>query len=646
MEGRVPMIRRMTIATFAALVFGGFLGIRSGMAQQNPRPSPTRPAPAPTPVPKGDLPTLPDGPGAIPADGLPPEIEAEPAPKPVALPAQKKAEPATPKRDLDPPIELPGGDPAPVMDGPAPEMKSDADLQRVQTTPPADTGGLPPAKERPGGAPAAETGPPPDPKWILPIDRLPLAPSVAGLTVEVQAPPTANLNRPLKFQIFVKNTGQAPAMGVMVYDRMPEGLEFGKSEPPPTGMAGDIYYWQLDSLGVGTEKTITVTATPRKTGDFDHAPTVALRTGSRSRTLVKQPKLKVEITQDENAKILKGKSVNMAVRVTNNGTGPARSVVVHANLSSGLKHDSGSAIEVAFKDYLGKEFLGPGESESIPLEVDTVAGGEQLCKVFALSPDVEESEEARAEVKVTVIEPKLVLELKGSSERYTDTVASYTLTLTNPGTATAKNVVAAAFLPNLSGKLVDKSPPEVKYVTKERKLSWVVGDLEPGAKREMKFNIQLGAVGVFKVEAATEAKGTIPYQSTEFSTHVVGMPDVKCQVVARTKVLDIGEETVYEVRLNNAGSKEATNLLVSAQLSEHLQVVQTGGTEASAKSTTETGEPRDAVFPPLTLAPGAEQTLWMRIKATKTGKSTCTVRVVLDESETVYTTTTKVQEPR
>lgn len=632
------MTRRLLTALATAFILYGVVGARLGQAQQATGPGASAPAedssPPPAdpdgdvPPPVGDAPPLPSGgarPRAVPPGKAAPSLPADPEPTPPASGGERPAA---------------GADPfGPETGGTAAEAKAD-DLTRTQA-PPVDGGGLPPAKEPQGGAPAGSAPPPGDPR-ILPADRLPLGPSTAALTVEVQGPPNANLNRPVKFKIFVKNSGSAPAMGVMVHDPMPDGLEFVKSEPPPSDRIGPILQWQLDSLSAGAEKVINVTAIPRKVGDFDHAPTVSLRTGSRSRTMVKHPKLKVELTHEESGNVLIKRPVNFAVRVTNNGSGPARGVVLHANLTGGLKHEAGQTLEVNFKEYLGRDVLNPGESEAIPLEVEAVAGGDQLCKVTVDSPDVEDSPEAHAESKVTVVEPKLVLDLKGSSERYTDTLATYTLTVTNPGTATARNVVAGAWLPALSGQL-DKVPPETQFTAKDRRLFWPVGDLEPGKSKSLTFHVQLGGVGLFKVDASAKADG-IAKEDTSFSTHVTGMPDIKCVVVARTRVLDVGEETTYEVRLSNVGSKEATNLSVKAVLTPNLRVEETSGTDQKAKSTT--AERTDALFPAINLAPQASQSLSLRVKAMKSGPAKCTVTVIYDESVTEYSTSTKVTDPR
>lgn len=646
------MIRRLLIAMVAGLMVVGAVGARLGQAQGPPDNKPTPTAPAddappsfPTDSP-ADAPAPADKDDPFPADPKVPPVEprAKPkasAPKPAeALPkAPTEPEAAPPGRD-DPP----GGEVVPPDPVRPDAPKADDDVVRVQT-PAGDGSGLPPAKERPPGSASTATPPLGDP-FILSPDRLPLTASTGSLTVEVQAPPSANLNRPVKFKILVKNSGTSTVMGVMVRDRLPDGLEFVKSEPE-CAQVENMLVWHLESLTGGQERVLIVTAIPRKPGEVDHAPTVSLRMGSKSRTMVKQPKLKVEITHSETGKVLKGRPLTFNVRVTNTGTGPAKGVVLHADLSAGLKHDEGPSLIVDFKAYSGKDTLGPGESEAIDLEVDASAGGLQECKVYAESPDVEESPEAKGVVKVEVVEPKIVLELKGPSLKYTDSIGSYVLTVTNPGSATARNVVAAAFLPTPGGgKLVrDYTPSEANWDPEKRRLWLRVGDLEPGAKKELRFNVQLGGVGLYKVEAGAQAD-RCPRESITTTTEVKGMHDIKCEVIARTKVLDVGEETIYVVRLTNNGTKEAANVLVSADLSENLKIVDTSGTDKdnAAKSTSEGAH--DAKFPALNIAPRGAHELTLRVKAIKAGKATCKVKVVHEDSETEYSSTTKVMEPR
>ncbi len=607
------MTRLLLIAVVMTLTLPG--AWRGASAQDEP-PALSGPAPAPPPGPEG----------ADPID----EPEAPPA-----LSGGSTKAGAKPK--ATPPVEPgPGEEEIPKRD----------DLLKVQAPPKDPADPLPAAKEPPGGAAASPAGSTQDGKmpWILSPDRLPLAPSSAAVTVEVQAPATANVNKSTKFKIVVKNTGASPAMSVAVYDRLPEGLLFEKAEPAPMDPIGDMLVWQLDSLPAGAEKVITVTVKPTRTGDFDHAPTVRLLTGSRARTLVKEPKLKVEITQDESGKVLKGKFVTFAVHVTNNGSGTARNVIVHAKLSPGLKQEYGSEVEVKFKEDLGREALNSGESETLPLEVEAGAGGLQKCEVWAESADVTDRPEAHAEAGVEVVEPKLELKLKGSQTKYTDTVARYTLTISNPGTATAKNARAKIWLP-LGGKL-EAVPPGAKYGASDRSLFWPLGEIEPNAPpRELSFLMTVGGAGRYDVKAAIQAD-TCPRKDDRCTTEVVGMPDIKCTVEEKRRVLDVGEETVYEIHMKNVGSLDAKKLLVTAKLTDNMDLIDTSGPTKAASAAQE-GQPRhDAMFTPFDLASGADQVLTLRVKATKKGTAICTVHFAHDEDDArTYSITTRVNEP-
>jgi uncharacterized repeat protein (TIGR01451 family) len=105
---------------------------------------------------------------------------------------------------------------------------------------------------------------------------------------------------------------------------------------------------------------------------------------------------------------------------------------------------------------------------------------------------------------------------------------------------------------------------------------------------------------------------------------------VEFDLLARRRVLDTGEETLYEIRLENTGSIDASNVLVKAQLTEQLVVVETGGTNAPATAGSPNA-PRDALFPPIErIPPGGKLTLTVRVKAVAEGVGACKVSVAHD----------------
>src|SRR5436305_12046701 len=129
---------------------------------------------------------------------------------------------------------------------------------------------------------------------------------------------------------------------------------------------------------------------------------------------VREPKLKIE-QKASSSRVLKGQQVKFEVSVTNTGDGPARDVIIEAKLGPGLRHKEGTTIQLALADLdPPQKSLKPGDTFSGDFIVDAVAAGEQQSEVSATSPDVVPgAPEAQTKKVVKVVEPRLVLQVKG-----------------------------------------------------------------------------------------------------------------------------------------------------------------------------------------------------------------------------------------
>jgi uncharacterized repeat protein (TIGR01451 family) len=309
-------------------------------------------------------------------------------------------------------------------------------------------------------------------------------------------------------------------------------------------------------------------------------------------------------------------------------------VTIQAKLSPGLKHQEGNHIEQVIP------LVKPGERiELEPLILDATEGGEQASEVTARSPDVisGSEEERKALAKVEVVEPKLSVKLAGPTQRFTDTVAAYKIHVQNPGTATARLVRVVVTLP-LGGVLIPNSS-ETAYdrqdnVRFKRQIIWNIPQLDPKADIVLPFEVRLGGVQLYQVTAEARAQAPLPLaDKSAISTDVTGMADVDFQVTERRRVLDVGEETDYEIRVTNHGSKEAHSLLISAELSENLEVTNASGVDDNQQAK-KSPNGRDVRFPTIArLAPKGEIVLTVRVRATKPGVATCQVFLVHDELE-------------
>ncbi len=634
------MSKNRRLLTVAGIVLTVALGVRIGQAQQGDIPSPVaEPLPDETGIEtrapsvgaepreqeEGDaLPPAiaePDAADGVPADPLSPTPAASPLSMPAPPELGEEAEPGD--------VPLPA-EPAPIA-GAETDAPRDEEVMPAQSPGDAGNPGLPgaqppPAGQKPPGARPGEGYAP-----ALPLDRLGAGPQAVGLTIHVQSPATMNLHRPAVVSLVVKNTGTTDAIGVMVSDPLPEGLKFLGSQPEPIPLAapsagaeagGQLVRWDLGTLQAGSERVIRVNVEPIRTGNYDHGATVFLLSGAKAKTIIMEPKLKVEQTV-RRAKVLKGEQVQFDITVTNIGDGPARDVLIRAELSRGLRHDpAGNILELPLSDAkVGVTELKPNQTVTLPpLIADTVGGEEQAsCSVVVSSPDV--AENATSVKYVTVTEPKLKLTLTGSPKRPTDTIAEYHLTLTNPGTAPAQNVRIVA---TLQGEGRPTSIPDgAQWNANLRQLSWSMPQLEAGGKPiEYTFQVLLGGVQIFHVNA--EARGTGGLRDlSSCQTHVEGYAKMDLDVSEKLGVLDVGQETVFRIKILNEGSKEATNLQVDAQLSENIEAIQTAGTDKEAVLDPTSGVVK---FPLIErLVPGGELTLWIKAKAKGPGFATCRV---------------------
>src|SRR4051812_28729805 len=238
-------------------------------------------------------------------EDLPAPAEPSAAAEPAGVPPEQAPAGSLPPADRMP---VPTFEPTPPAEAPAPAgavpggaAPRDLDLERSQGGRASNRGGLPdqnplpPAAEptgQAGAAPADGKGVDAEP-FVLPADRLPLGKQSIGLTIDVQAPQVLNLNQSATLKIVVRNTGISDAMGVVVRDQLPESLSLLGSVPEAE-KSDALLFWRLNTVPAGAERTIVLKVKAVKAAPFDHAATVTMLAGGKSRTMVREPKLKVE----------------------------------------------------------------------------------------------------------------------------------------------------------------------------------------------------------------------------------------------------------------------------------------------------------------------------------------------------------------
>jgi len=596
------------------------LGAIQARAQDNASDADTAAPTDPPASSPGEIPPpaeLPAGTPEVPPElGLPAGGPGElPAPVPDPKPAEEPVQPEPPAATPQPqspadPVESPGGMPAPPeelfsptnpsatkesVEGPSPSNADpsprDEQVDQTQAKPLGASQApkgmrkgenpLPPAQAGPDAA-SAGSAPNGADEFVLAPSRLRSGLQSVGLTIEVKGPPALNMNTPATYRIIVSNPNAADAEGVTVRDVLPPELEFISSQPVELKAPGGLLVWHLGNVPAGTQREITLKVKPIKVGTYEHGATVSMRAGSKVSTHVFQPQLRVEIVSTSST-VLKGKTAECRVVVHNPGDGIARSVRVRAKLSKGLQLYAQDTRGVNTYE-LDVFDLPAGQRISLsPLVVDTVEGGEQSFQIEAVSPDVAEGgQDSTATQVVNVIEPKIDLRLTGPRARYSDTIATYYLEVVNNGTAPANNVRVQATVP-IQARLM-RLPDGATFDARTRRLTWPGFQLDPGEKDQVKFqfDVKLGSPGSCEISAHAVAEQCRQVDQM-IHTQVDPMADLSMEIVEERRVIDVGEKTIFVVKIQNHGSKEATKIIVKGAHSPNFKALRTSGTEEEAR---------------------------------------------------------------
>ncbi len=676
------MARRLLIGLAIALTIVLGVPLAESVARQMPG-SPPGTAPLPSPVPEGPEieskvgPPPDPGPVPLPApdvQGLGPVEPIEEVPNALPPNGQDDGLPVPPAESLEgagaipdfpgqlpqEPFDVEGADPAiPGKTAPRSGFDFDPEVHRAALQD-QENDPLPEAREQPpevlnsgSGASSPQSGGG-DPYNLA--DRVSEGPQDLGLLVDVLAPPVVNLNKEMKLSIRVRNTGSADAFNLVVRDLLPSSLEFVSASPKADEMVDAYRLWYFDRLRAQEEKTIELTVKPIEPVAFLHTPTVDFRTGAKSSTKVLKPELKVKVTA-KSSRLLKGKPVDFDITVTNNGNGPAKDVEVRAIISDGFRVPGEDDKARSFSQILGT--LGPGESQGpFPFSVDAVGSGTQSCQVIVSSPDVVPAgPESKDEASIEVVAPELKLVIDGQARRPKGSEAHYKIIIENTGTAPALNVAIGAFPPVDGG--TPTIPPNAERrddgTSRTYKIYWYLKELPPKQREEFELPIRLDTIQDYILSAGVNAQaedggpvlGTI-YASTR--TEVTGMPLVEyVDVNCRRRVLDVGDETEFEIRIRNFGSKEATQLRVGFRLSDNLEILSTeGGPNENSEHDPNTGMAFFGTFD--RLEPERDLVLKVFARATKPGPAQCEVGMTWAEwqgalvTRSTYTTVAELED--
>lgn len=498
------------------------------------------------------------------------------------------------------PARSPGADrrgpPAPAATGPengrlTPAPSGARQATRTQADADAEGSGVPGARELEG-------------------------PQAPQIVVQKVAPPEVQVGKPAVFEIRLKNTGQVPAQNVEVRDEIPKGTRLLDTQPKASrGVRGELV-WSLGTVKPNEEVRLEIQLMPTDEGVLGSKAMVTFGAEASARTVATKPMLVVKTVAPPRVQI--GEEITLQITVSNPGTGVAHQVVLEERVPPGLQHPAGSDLVYEVGS------LKPGESRQLELKLLATQAG-VVANVLTARGDANLKADDRVELEV--LAPQLDIALEGPKRRYLEREATYTVSISNPGTAPARQV-----------ELIAQLPPGLKFVSANnaghyqeatRTVHWTLEELpskETGSVQLTTVPIEPGQH--FLRLRSTADKGLSVEK--ELPVIIEGIASPSFQVTDTNDPVEVGGETTYQIRVFNQGSKAASNVELSVFLPPEMRLV------AAEPSARQSADPGRVVFDPLQrLAPKAETTYLIRVQAIKPGTHRIRAQLSADEMELV-----------
>lgn len=370
---------------------------------------------------------------------------------------------------------------------------------------------------------------------------------------------------PCPIEIVVTNRGAAPADNVVVAEQIDGALEVVSANPKPD-QTGNVVTWNLGRLNPGESKRIEFLVLTRTTpgpGLAVARASVTFTSSTESRLKLRTPQL--EVRTEGSTQVVVGQTVEMQIHVANTGAAPAANVHLRNVLSEGLSHSEGDELEY----HVGE--LAPGESRTVPLALDATAVGEQTSRITLQADGLPP---VSNEFKVVVDDFRLALSAEGPAARYLNQASLYQFTVANMGGAPTPVANLVVALPEAVA--FAHASADGRHAPAARCVTWEIPSLGPGESTTVTVTGIATDIGRQDLLARVEIAGRCIDAET-VSTSVKGVAAVNVEVVDVSDPVEVGGETIYEIRVANQGTVAQTGVVVTCEIPPEVDAVAADG---------------------------------------------------------------------
>lgn len=394
-----------------------------------------------------------------------------------------------------------------------------------------------------------------------------MAPSI---TLEQQCPSALVLGDVAEFPITLTNTSQVDASQIVLKSTIPAGMEFVGSNPQAQ-LSGNSLTWNLSDVPAQTSQQVIVRMKAIASGTHVNEVLVQGSDGIRSQSIctvaVGEPVL--SLSQTCPSKVIVGDIAEFSVTVANTGTGEATNVQITDVVPSGMTHTSGKP-EVTRQ--IGVLPAGSTVTEVFSFTAAQTGSASNMARVTG-----GKSLREQTSCDVAVEKPSIAIKKTGPENRFLGTTATYTIEISNPGSAPTSGVVVQDTLP--PGLTFESANPPGNHLPNTNTVSWNLGVIAPGATTTLEVTGRAAFDGRHCNVATVKTERGLQEQA-EACTTVVGVAALLLEVTDNPDPVEIGTQTTYSILVTNQGTANASNIKIAATLPDGMEYVSSTGSTA------------------------------------------------------------------
>ncbi len=302
---------------------------------------------------------------------------------------------------------------------------------------------------------------------------------------------------------------------------------------------------------------------PQEAGEIGSVATVNFVAEAAAETVVTAPRLEFKISAPSAARL--GESIPFRFEVRNVGTGEAHGVVIRDVIPQGLSHSAGNDLEYEVGRLL------PGRSKQLTLDLKAGKVGTAVNRAVVLA---EGGLTAEAKATIEISGSKVALTRTGPQRRYLGRQAVFTNTLINESSFPVDGVVLVESVP--AGMEFAGASHGGQYNDGSRTIAWRIDPLSPGETRVVKSRLVARNLGRQTSTVRLTVPNGEPVETTS-QTAVEGFAAVGLDVTGVDGPVDLGEKVTLHVNARNKGTVPVTNLMLTVELPEQMEVVSARG---------------------------------------------------------------------